>query len=155
MSTAEKLRRLFNYDHWANNEVLSVLKEHEAFEYAGTTTSLMSHLVAAQEVWYRRIKELDVTGFEIWPVYSLEEQQRKCKTMFGRWQELIKKHENDLDVVVSYKNSSGTAFDTMLSDILHHVIIHGQHHRAQIAIRLREGGIDPPVTDFIFYTRKN
>lgn len=155
MSNAEKLRRLFNYDHWANTEVLSVLKEHEAFEYAGTTTSLMSHLVAAQEVWYRRIKELDVTGFEIWPAYSLEDQQRKCKTMFGRWQELIKKHENDLDVIISYKNSSGTAFKTILSDILHHVIIHGQHHRAQIAIRLREGGIDPPVTDFIFYTRKN
>lgn len=155
MSNAEKLRRLFNYDHWANKEVLSVLREHEAFEYAGTTTSLMSHLLAAQELWYRRIKGLDVSGFEVWPVYSIDKLHTMAGHLATNWQKLIDEREEDLTQIVSYKNTSGTAYKTELADILHHVIIHGQHHRAQIAIWLREGGIDPPATDFIFYTRKN
>ncbi|MFB3133724.1 MAG: DinB family protein [Rhodothermales bacterium] len=41
----------------------------------------------------------------------------------------------------------------MLHEILLHVIIHGQHHRAQIATCLRQHGHTPPPTDCIIFTR--
>lgn len=155
MNAADRLRRLFKYDDWANQMVLSRLEEHKGFEYAEKSGKLMSHLVASQELWYRRIKGLKITSFEIWPDYSPEEQQEKSKVMHSKWMTLIGEYENDLDVIISYKNSSGTNYETMLSDLLHHLVIHGQHHRAQIAVWLRESGIKPPSTDFIFYTRRN
>ena len=59
-----------------------------------------------------------------------------------------------LDAPVAYTNSSGTAFETPLRDILTHVVNHGTHHRAQIALVLREAGIAPPATDYIYFVRE-
>lgn len=154
MTAADRLRRLYKYDAWANDRVLGVLKEQADFEYAEKTITLMSHLMAAQELWYRRIKGLDITDFEVWPNYTIGKLNEMAASSDGRWLTLIDEAETDLDRIISYKNTSGTAYETMLSDILHHVVIHGQHHRAQIASWLRQGGIAPPATDFIFCTRK-
>lgn len=154
MTASDRLRRLFEYDSWANDRVLGVLKEQADFEYTEKTITLMSHLMAAQELWYRRIKGLNITDFEVWPNYTIAKLNEMAVSFERRWLALIDEAETDLDRVISYKNTSGTAYETMLSDILHHVVIHGQHHRAQIATWMREGGIAPPATDFIFYTRK-
>lgn len=153
MDPAKRLRRLYEYDRWANRNVLDALEEHSGFENTDKTLSLMSHILAAEELWYRRIKAQELSGFEVWPIFSLEQLRKMSDDYFGRWQTLINENETDLDRVIAYHNTSGTAYETMLSDILHHVIIHGQHHRAQIATWLRMADITPPATDFIFYTR--
>lgn len=154
MNAAERLQRLYDYDRWANRQVLKVLKTNNPFEFSNKTSSLMSHIMAAEELWYRRIEGLDLSGFVVWPEYKLEEITSMIKEFGNRWQSLIGEYSADLDRIISYHNTSGTAYDTKLSDILHHLIIHGQHHRAQIAVWLRKGDIAPPATDFIFYTRK-
>lgn len=157
MKDADRLRRLFNYDDWSNRQILSCLDEIQTdeFNYTAKTKSLMSHLLAAQELWHRRIMGLEVQGFEIWPDFNREEMWEKSSTLYQFWQKLVDENKDKLDRMISYTNSSGTAYETGLSDILHHLIIHGQHHRAQIAVWLREGNIQPPPTDFIFYTRQN
>jgi uncharacterized damage-inducible protein DinB len=54
---------------------------------------------------------------------------------------------------IVYKNSKGTVFNNTVEEILVHLTIHGQHHRAQIANLLRQSGIEPPATDIIFFLR--
>ena len=71
-----------------------------------------------------------------------------------RWMELLETEQDDLDQLITYQNSKGVEYETKLSDIMHHIIIHGQHHRSQIAMLLRMSDIPPPGTDFIFYTRR-
>lgn len=85
----------------------------------------------------------------LWPERTdLVDAETKLEKHTGDGLELIRKHEGDLDQSIRYTNSSGTSFENRLSDLLHHVIIHGQHHRAQIAKILRRVEITPPKTDF-------
>lgn len=153
MNSVDRLHRLYNYDAWASRSVLDVLSRHTEAQHHGDALKLFSHLLGAQELWYARIAGDDYSGLEVWPDYNLEKCRELLPALDGRWHELITKNESALDRIIEYQNSSGVPFETALSDILYHVVIHGQHHRAQIAKVLREDDIKPPATDFIFFTR--
>lgn len=154
MNSADRLRRLFTYDTWACLRVLAALKESEQFKLRSEAIKMFAHIVSSQRHWYGRIMDEAVTDTALWPADDLEECQKQLAFMKDKWSTLINENEEQLDRFVDYQNSKGTAYRTMLSDILHHVIIHGQHHRAQIATMLRRSDIVPPPTDFIFYLRE-
>lgn len=156
MDLADHLLRLFAYDNWANEQVLLSLQDNlDQIDEAGKAVKYFAHIAGAQELWYRRIEDKSQDDMEIWPDYDLPVTLQKITTLYERWQQLIKNNRSELDRIISYQNSKGTSYDTPLSDILHHVIIHGQHHRAQIAKLLRNAKIDPPATDFIYFSRTN
>ncbi|SHF27703.1 Uncharacterized damage-inducible protein DinB (forms a four-helix bundle) [Fodinibius roseus] len=154
MHPADRLLRLFSYDIWANDQILLTLQDHLDFPGAEQAISYYGHIAGTQEVWYDRIQDLSNEDLEVWPDYGLSVALQKLKTYTEKWRLLIEENRSDLDRNISYMNSKGQ-FETPLSDILHHLIIHGQHHRAQIASLLRKAGIAPPGTDFIFFCRSN
>jgi uncharacterized damage-inducible protein DinB len=155
MDSADRLLRLFSYDNWANEQVLLSLQDNMNFEESAKAVEYYSHIAGAQELWYRRIEGQSLDDLEVWPDYDLAVALQKITTMHEKWKQLVDLNRSDPDRVISYKNSKGISYETKLSDILHHVIIHGQHHRAQIAKLLRKADIDPPATDFIYYTRSS
>ena len=156
MKPADQLLRLFSYDNWANEQVLLSLQDNlDEIDEADQAVKYFAHIAGAQELWYRRIEGQSQDDLEVWPSYDLPIALQKITTLNEQWQQLIDANSSDLDRIISYKNSKGTAYETPLSDILHHVIIHGQHHRAQIAQLLRNAKIDPPGTDFIYFSRAN
>lgn len=155
MNRADQLFRLFSYDNWANEQILLSLQDNFGFDGSEKAAEYYAHIAGAQELWYRRIEGKPLDDLEVWPDYNLSVALQKITTLNERWQQLIDANRSNLDRIISYKNSKGTAYETMLSDILHHVIIHGQHHRAQIAKLLRNAKITPPATDFIFFSRAN
>ncbi len=78
------------------------------------------------------------------------------------WEETdVRNHANtssilehvDLSAVLSYTNSSGRPFTNRVSDILFHIVNHSTYHRGQIALLLRQQGLEPVPTDYIFYKR--
>lgn len=153
MDAADRLRRLFAYDAWACRRVLAVLQENSQFALRDEAVRMFAHIVSSQRHWYGRITNQPAdTG--LWPSDDLIECQKQLTSVQDKWADLISANEARLDRLISYQNSKGTTYRTMLSDILHHVIIHGQHHRAQVATILRRSDIIPPPTDFIFYLRE-
>ncbi|MCS3758141.1 DinB family protein [Salinibacter ruber] len=71
-----------------------------------------------------------------------------------RWQSMLEERSGDaLDQPVAYTSSMGPRFETPLHDRCRHVVNHGTHHRAQIALVLREADGAPPPTDAIFFVR--
>jgi len=154
MEPTERLLKLFSYDNWANEQVLLSLQDNLDFEESDKALGYFAHIAASQEHWYSRIKNQS-SNVTIWPDYDLPEAFKILKNYSQKWNNLIEANKGNLDRIISYKNSKGTPYETMLSDILHHLIIHGQHHRAQIAKLLRNAKITPPATDFIFFTRSN
>lgn len=155
MNSNDRLLRLFNYDMWANEQILLCLQQHLGFDNSRQSIQYFAHIAGAQELWYRRIKQKPLDDLAVWPEYGLPAALQKLKTLSAQWKQLLNSEALELDDIISYKNSKGMPYDTMLSDILHHVIIHGQHHRAQIAKLLRKADIKPPVTDFIYFCRAN
>lgn len=152
MESAERLHRLIQYDAWANGRMIAALEGTEASGLE-KAREYMAHVAAAQEIWYGRItgEEADTP---LWPDFGLAASRKMLESMTVRWEKLLRGRAGSLDDRVTYTNSSGKEFRTMISDILHHVVIHGQHHRAQAARVMRRSGVEPPGTDFIFFVRQ-
>lgn len=155
MNTADQLKKLYKYDFWANKKVAAVFEIKSSIQLQ-QAYSLFSHIRASQQIWLQRIQGNSTGDIQLWPEETNPENDlQELTTLHEQWLRLLAEKDAGLDETVSYTNSKGTAFGTPLTGILHHVIIHGQHHRAQIAPLLREAEITPPPTDFIFYLREN
>ena len=114
---------------------------------------LFSHLVATLETWHARVTAPATAGRDFWPVLSPSTWEERLDVAHARWRRLVQDPTNALDQRHAYTNSKGEAFETALEDIIMHLIIHGQHHRAQISVHLRAAGVAPPATDYIYFTR--
>ncbi len=151
--TADEFITLFRYNHWASARVLETMQSADG--EPTRAVELFSHLLRAQDVWYGRVEGTDHADLDLWATDALPACADRLNDSARRWQMVFDERTgSDLDQPVSYTNSKGIAFETPLRDILTHVVNHGTHHRAQIALVLREAGVAPPATDYIFYVRE-
>jgi len=142
------LQKLVNYDKWANKKVFQVIRKIDDSSLSKEIESLFAHLLTTQLVWVNRINK-ETLPEQIWPQLTLSDITLLVDENPDRlWNLIVRKDET-----VQYKNSKGDLFKNTVEDILLHLIIHGQHHRAQISTLLRKKGVEPPVTDFIFFLR--
>jgi uncharacterized damage-inducible protein DinB len=154
----------FRYTRWANQQVLDALGEGDG-TLPERALRLISHLLRAQDVWIGRIQgEADLP--DIWGRDTLEECRARADASAEAWLGFL--HDcapDDFTDAVRYENSKGKPFASELREICGHVVNHSTHHRAQIALLLREDGVEhsrstssrlagaPPATDYIFYAR--
>lgn len=145
----KQLVRLFEYNLWANKKFGEVLVA-APFKHPKILT-FISHIHNAQLIWFDRINGIS-SETPVWAEYSIEEAIEKLRESSEMWIAHINQVEK-LDQEISYHNSIGEAHTSVLSDIMTHVANHGTHHRGQLALLLREEGIAPPASDFIFFSR--
>ena len=143
---------LLRYNQWANARVLDTLQS--AGDVPERALELFSHLLRSQDVWYGRVQNTDHADLDFWTTDSLSACTERLDASTQRWDALLSSRSDALDQPISYTNSKGTAFETPLRDLLTHIVNHGTHHRAQIALLLREADISPPATDYIFFVRE-
>lgn len=142
------LKKLLDYDSWANSNVFRSLSELSESEERSEILRLFAHLLTTQLIWMNRIKK-ETPPADIWPTMSIQEIESLLQDNPLKLEELISKKNK----VIHYQNSKGETFSNSVEEILIHLTIHGQHHRAQIATLLRQAGRTPPATDFIFFLR--
>src|SRR5258708_31413885 len=135
MST-EVFEQFWQYSQWANAAVLARL-EQLGQDLPASTLRLMSHIVNAQSVWLNRLTGQPLTVL-VWDEHDLPTCKRlNAETMEGI-KGVILRQKEDMNVVISYTNTAGTAFETAMPDILLQIFNHGTYHRAQIAMDLRQ-----------------
>lgn len=143
---------LFKYNDWANQRVLITLEEYNVNDEKAL--SLFSHVLSAQIVWLNRIKDIPTSPFPLWEVYNLRELRSMTEESSRNWTSLVQAHPNQtFEEMINYVNSEGKKYENTLRTIITHVANHSAYHRGQIASRLREIDIDPPVTDYIVFKR--
>jgi uncharacterized damage-inducible protein DinB len=151
--TANDFQQLFQYNRWANERILETMRAAE--ETPARALELFSHLLRAQDHWYGRVEATDHAALDFWTTESLAACAERLEASTQRWQAVLDERATDrLDQMISYTNSNGTPYETSLRDILTHVVNHGTHHRAQIALVLRDADITPPATDYIYFVRE-
>lgn len=143
---------LLRYNRWASDRVLDTLQS--AADGPERAVELFSHLLRAQDVWYGRVADTNHANLDFWKTDPLPACAERLDASTRRWQSVLDDQADDLSQPIAYENSKGTSFETPLRDILTHVVNHGTHHRAQIALVLRQADIPPPATDYIFYLRE-
>ena len=149
---------LFRYTHWANRQMIEALLEATPPETRPLrrARALLSHLLRAQDVWLGRVQNTDAAQLPFWEEDPLDECVRRSEESSRDWLAFLRGcTDSDFARPVHYQNSKGTPFATDLQDLAAHVVNHATHHRAQIALLLREAGLEPPATDYIFYVRRS
>lgn len=143
--------KLFQHLDWANREILQVLRNTEM---RGKALNLFAHILLAERVWLTRLQEIDSSGLPIWADIDLihcDELVEQNEQGFRSF--LADPTLSDPDRIVAYANSKGTTFENSVGDILAHVTLHGQYHRGQINLLLRENGFEPVSLDYILFVR--
>jgi uncharacterized damage-inducible protein DinB len=145
-------QQMFQCDYWAMTRLGAAMSDLQ--EVPERVLSLYAHLLATQHVWQCRIMDVPYT-MNAWP----EIQRKDWQATLQRNQELIlpfleNLSEEDLEKVVSYKNSAGISYSNSVGDILTHVITHANYHMGQINILLKPVLQPLPDLSYITYRRE-
>lgn len=141
---------IFAYHNFMNQKLLEQLVEHHT-ALPERTIPLFCHCINAHQIWNARI--LGEKEFGVHHIHPLSACGDIDNQNFIATIEILNNHE--LGEIIRYKNSKGKAFSNSIRDILFHVANHFAHHRGQIISDIRQSGIEPIVTDYIFYVRKS
>lgn len=148
MTAADYFRRQFEYEAWANREVLAAIRSQGGDE---RTLQLMSHILAAGRLWIERLMQVP-QSVAVWPKPDLAWCETEAAALAKLWLDYLQ--TADFERSISYKNSKGEAWTSRVDDVLIHVLMHSAYHRGQIASHMRENGQNPAYTDFIHGIRQ-
>ena len=141
--------RIFAYHRTQNDRLLYELDSH-GHEVPERSYPLFCHILNAHQIWNARI--LDRPPFGVNDVHTYADcatinadNYRDTLTVLDRF---------DPQTEITYYTTQGARFANTVEDILFHVANHTTHHRGQIIADFRACGIEPLVTDYIFYVRE-
>lgn len=142
-------KELFEYSFYCNQKLGDVFKSHWD-NTTGKSEELFNHILNAHQIWNTRIG-VKQTAFDVWELHPLNDLKSIDRENYRQSLQILDKF--DLDETINYSNTKGQAFNNTLRDILFHIINHSTYHRGQIAMEFRQHGLEPLVTDYIFYKR--
>jgi uncharacterized damage-inducible protein DinB len=146
----EYFLKLYQYNAWANSRVLNCLQRQSVEDEKILT--LMGHIVAAQFLWLHRIKGLQPPDVKLWGSYTFEQLSTMAEDAGKKWLQFVESEDN-FNRELSYTNYVGEPYTNNVEMIMIHLVNHSSYHRAQIAMLLRQKGLEPINTDFITYDR--
>lgn len=144
----EKLIDLIEYTYHFNKEMIKIISENFS-KIDDKAISLINHTLNAQQIWNARI--VGEKSFEVWQINPSEDWEEINHQNFRKSIHIIENF--DLDKRVEYQNSRGTKFENSIFEMLFHAINHSTYHRGQINTLLKQSGVEPILTDYIFYKR--
>ena len=142
-------KELFEYNHHFNQKLASVFSEN-AGNVPDKSIKWFSHILNAHRVWNSRILPVE-DKFGIWQTHDVVELIGIDRINYIDSIKIL--DQEKLETEIKYLTSKGDPFTNTIRDILFHVINHSTYHRGQIAADFREQGLEPMVTDYIFYKR--
>ena len=153
MDSITHFKRLFAFEEWAQRETLASLEALPATPEQAR--KLLAHQVAAGFLWLARIQGAP-SPLPVWPDLDLAQCRTRLEELADSWRAYLAKLTYDeLSRSVSYTNSLGEPWSSEVAAILSHVVLHGSHHRGQIASELRAAGQQPAYVDFIHGSRNS
>ncbi len=145
----KEFKELFEYNNHFNQKLI-VLFSGNIQNISDKNLKLINHLINAQQIWNARIT--NEKEFDVWQINNWNDLLNIDNENYSTTLKIIT--DNNLNNIIEYTNSKGVKFSNKIKDVLLHVINHSTYHRAQIATELKNCGIEPMNTDYIFYKRK-
>lgn len=145
----EEFENLFEYSNHYNQLLISLISENHQ-NVSEKVVKLMNHIINAHQIWNARIT--NEKQFDVWQINNWDQNSTIDNDNYNKTLKIIS--GCNLNDPIEYKKSKGTIFTNKIKDILFHVVNHSTYHRAQIATELKNCGIEPINTDYIFYKRK-
>lgn len=145
------LKKLAEFDFWANDEVINFLSAQEYPD--DKPLMIMSHILNAYGLWFERIENIPLkTG--VWSIHKQSELKSKNSEYHRTFLKIINETESNPDKQITYTNTKGENFTSAVIDILMHLLNHSSYHRGQVIQLLSSYGLNFPYVDYIHYKRK-
>lgn len=119
---------LIEHSRWANLQILDALENTPSDDSLG----ILAHIVTADQVYYERMTGRETWPLEFWPRLSLEQITDLIGNNHENYNRFLDTTpEEKLSNKVQYKNSKGTLYHSVISEMILHTGLHGQHHRGK------------------------
>ena len=140
-------KELFEYNHTVNQKVIAAILDHYD-KVSEKCLSLQSHIINVHKIWNARIISIE-NIYERWQLHPINDFAELDNENFHTSVRILEQF--DINALVKYSNSKGQVFNNSIRDLLFQIINHSTYHRAQVATEFRQSGIEPLLTDYIFY----
>ncbi|MGH9706493.1 MAG: DinB family protein [Candidatus Acidiferrales bacterium] len=160
---AEDFQILYDYNAWANHRTLDACAAMSAEQFTrdlgssfGSVRDTLAHIVLVEHLWLERWHGRSLAGF------SPSTDFPDLAAVRARWTEIERDlldyiaslKTEDVQRVMQYQTTTGTAQAQPLWQMLQHMVNHGSYHRGQVATLLRQLGVKPAPTDLIIFYRE-
>jgi len=142
-------KEIFEYHHHFNQKLAEEIEKRKDI-LPESTYGLFCHVLNAHHIWNARIC-YTAPLFAVLQTHLIQDLRQIDDTNHTNTLQIL--DTEDLERIVAYKTSKGEPFSNTVRDILFHITNHSTHHKAQIASQMRQVGITPITTDYIFYKR--
>lgn len=149
------LRDLYAHQAWADGRIWAAALDHPAARCDEDLKARLAHLHGAQHLWLARWKGLDATlptAADFPDLARLHAFAGEVHLRLRGWVEAAS--EPDLARPLVYRDLQGRTWEQPLGGLMLHVPLHSQHHRGQLALRLKALGVPVPPTDFVVWLRE-
>ncbi len=140
---------IFGYNHHFNQKLLDAFIDNQD-KPSEKSLKLLHHILNAHQIWNNRIDPKQVT-FGVWEIHNIQDSKNIDEANYEQTLHILDTF--DLNETINYSNSKGQVFNNTVTEILFHVANHSTYHRGQIATEFKQNGLNPLVTDYIFYKR--
>lgn len=157
---SDRIKALFEYNHWANDRVFEAVSRLTPEQYTKDTKSshrcvrdTFVHVISAEWIYLQRVS--GTSPKSLWSPLDFPTVSK----LKDRWIKLAREQmafirsltDEELKKPISYINLAGEPFTYPLWQILQHVVNHSSYHRGQITTMLRQLGATPEATDFLLF----
>lgn len=140
-------KELFEYNNTINQKVIAAIVDHPG-KVSEKCLNLQSHIINAHKIWNAKIVPVE-NIYERWQLHPSNNLAELDNENFHTSMRILERF--DINALIKYSNSKGQVFDNSVRDILFQIINHSTYHRAQVASEFRQSGVEPLITDYIFY----
>lgn len=153
MNLMDHFETLLEYEIQANAETLKFLRAAKGDTHDAAL--IFAHVQAVRDLWLRRLRREDTTGFNPFPAWTLDQSEAAMRKMDIEWSAQIETASADrLEDTLLYEDTKGGFWSTRAYDAIVQALNHSTHHRGQIAVLLRKAGDIPMQVDYIGYHRQ-
>ena len=144
------MKMLAEHMRWADHLILEALRGENV---PARALELYAHVLGAEHVWLARLQGR-APELEVWPALGVDDCARVASLNASALAAFLEDTPEDhLPRPVRYRNSAGREFESRMEDILLQVAMHGQYHRGQVNLLLRDAGLQPAPVDYIAFVR--
>ncbi|WP_379963504.1 DinB family protein [Epilithonimonas sp. UC225_85] len=144
----EHFQDILQYNQHFNQLLIQNYLENKLI-WSEKSKNLLNHILNAHQIWNARI--LNQNKFEVWQMNADDLLLKINSENFINSSNILS--ERELTEIIDYKNSKGDKFQNSIQEIFFHYINHSTYHRGQIAMLMKQAGLEPINTDYIFYKR--